>query len=451
MSKKENDNLSPDETESDEYRFLSEQIRPKPVNKVRLFKRTFLIGAGAAIFAIVACITFLVLEPIISNILYPEKIKKVQLPEIQDEVSPEEFLTEKDAEEEVTEAAKAAAEAAAEEAAKSAVRSSENMGIEAFETFYDELYEVSQKTGKCLVKVTGVKTGTDWFQQSVERENSVTGILVADYDSRFLIVADNAHLSNADSYSVTFADGSVATASLKDSDYDTGLGVFAVDSDAVEKETRETFSYASFGKVKQADILGRFVIAIGSPRGDFGSISYGTINSEGNQMRLADVSYQLLSSDIYANNQANGVLINAEGEILGIVTKSSMEAGGNHLLSAISIQDIHELIEKLSNNERRAYAGLHGMDVTEEAHKELNIPLGAYITEVDIDSPAMNAGITKGDVIIRAKDKEVKNFQDYQEMLMAASPGDVFTVTAARFNGSEYIEIQCDIATQLKE
>jgi hypothetical protein len=45
MSEKENDNLAPDEGEGEEYRFLSEQIRSKPVNKVRLFKRTFLIGA----------------------------------------------------------------------------------------------------------------------------------------------------------------------------------------------------------------------------------------------------------------------------------------------------------------------------------------------------------------------------------------------------------------------
>lgn len=455
MSKKSENNIQDEEVKTEvcdmpqeASTFVSERIKQKPINKGKLFRRTSYIVIGAIVFGIIACITFLVLEPIISNMLYPEEIEKVSLPDVQDEVAPDELLTEKDAEEEMTEAARVAAEEAAQSAIENAQANSEAIaGVETFESMYEKLYDVASEAALSLVKVTGVSTDVDWFQETVENENSITGIMIADNGVELLIVADATHLDDADSYNVTFSDETIAEAEVKSVDTNTGLGIFAVKYNDIEKETREKLVYATLGSSVRSDVVGRPVIAIGSPMGDYGSISYGTINSAGKTIMLADATYNIVSSDIFGSAQASGALINTKGEFIGIITKSSMETGNSQLVTAISISDIKKLIEKLSNDEAFAYGGIHGMDVTTTAHAELGVPFGAYVSEVDVQSPAMNAGISKGDVIVRVDDTAVNSFKDYQNAILSRVPGDVMWITVARYSGTEYREITCEVTT----
>ena len=426
--------------------FVSERIKEKPVNKKKLFRRTSYIVVGALVFGIVACITFLVLEPVISNMLYPEKIEKVNLPDEEEEVAPTELLTEKDAEEEMTEAAREAAEKAAQSAIESAQASGEaKMNLQAYENIYDELYAVAKNASASLVEVTGVSKDVDWFQETIENENSITGVVIADNGVQVLVAADANHLSSADSLSVTFYDGSMADATLLSKDNQTGIGIFAVEYADMEETTRKEFVYATLGNSNRADIVGKLVIAVGSPLGDYGSISYGVITSDGNTLKLSDATYKVFSTDIYGSSQASGVLIDTEGKILGFITKDSMESGNTQLISAIAISDIKTLIEKLSNDEEFAYVGIHGMDVTNTAHKELGIPFGAYVTSVDMESPAMNVGITKGDIVVKVGDKDIYTFKEYHEAVMALSPDDVLEFTVNRYSGGEYREIVCQV------
>ena len=85
-------------TQSD---FLRETIKQKPVNKKKLLRRTLLTVAMAVVFGLVACFTFLVLEPVISNRLYPEEeAEEVRFPEetATEEMRPEDMLVEEEQE-----------------------------------------------------------------------------------------------------------------------------------------------------------------------------------------------------------------------------------------------------------------------------------------------------------------------------------------------------------------
>ena len=77
--------------------FMVEKIKVKPVNKKKLIRRTLITISMAIIFGMVACVTFLVLEPVISNWLNPEEEPQVEMvvfPEDREEMSPEEMLAE---------------------------------------------------------------------------------------------------------------------------------------------------------------------------------------------------------------------------------------------------------------------------------------------------------------------------------------------------------------------
>ena len=53
--------------------FMKETIKQRPLNRKKLIRRTLITAAMAVIFGLVACLTFLLLEPVISNKLYPEE------------------------------------------------------------------------------------------------------------------------------------------------------------------------------------------------------------------------------------------------------------------------------------------------------------------------------------------------------------------------------------------
>ena len=81
--------------------FLRETIKQKPINKKKLLRRTALTVVMAVVFGLVACFTFLVLEPVISNRLYPEEeAEEVRFPEetVAEEMKPEDMLVEEEVE-----------------------------------------------------------------------------------------------------------------------------------------------------------------------------------------------------------------------------------------------------------------------------------------------------------------------------------------------------------------
>ena len=63
---------------------------------------------------------------------------------------------------------------------------------------------------------------------------------------------------------------------------------------------------------------------------------------------------------------------------------------------------------------------------------ESGVPRGAYIKEIEMDSPAMIAGIQSGDVIVQIDDKEIATYSELLNELYNSSPEDIITITLMR-------------------
>lgn len=84
-----------EEEQNGQNSFLVEKIKERPINRKKLLRRTLITASMAVIFGLIACFTFLVLEPVISNWLYPEEEPQIIVfPEDQEEMSPEDMLAE---------------------------------------------------------------------------------------------------------------------------------------------------------------------------------------------------------------------------------------------------------------------------------------------------------------------------------------------------------------------
>ena len=81
----------------EEYELIRERIKTRPINRKKLIRRTVITAAMAVIFGVLACITFLVLEPVFSNMLTPEEepvASEVKIPIDEEEILPEDMILE---------------------------------------------------------------------------------------------------------------------------------------------------------------------------------------------------------------------------------------------------------------------------------------------------------------------------------------------------------------------
>ena len=424
--------------------FISEKIKQRTINRKKLLRRTAITFFLAIIFGIVACFTFLLLQPVFSDRLYPEaEPEEISFPEenVQNELTPEEMYAD---ENEI-----AAVEAENFEATQkdqiAAAISNYPFAAKDYGKMMASLKAVATDVTRSMVKVTAVSNDTNWFAESFESSGSASGVIIANNGTSYYIAVPSASIAEAESIRVTFFDGSVAQAELSLSDDITGLSVISVKRTLLTESTREKVATSTLGSSNAGTLTGLPVIAVGSPLGIQDSIAYGIITSEKAALGLEDSYYKLLTTDIYGSTLGSGVIANLNGQVIGIIDMSyNTEDLQNHIC-AIGITELKSLFEDLSNGRSRAYMGIHGTTIPTDIQYSENIPAGAYITQTELNSPAMMAGIQSGDIITSIAGTEVASYEQLISRLAQCSPDDIITVTVLRQAPSDYVELELEL------
>ena len=416
--------------QNQDFEYIKERMKERPVNKKRLIRRMVITASMAVVFGVLACFTFLVLEPVFSNFLYPEEEPQaVEIPEDTDEMLPEDMMI---VEEDST-------------AKPEETTNKDDEVLSDYKLLYQKIYELANKTMKSMVTVTGVSQDIDWFNNSYENKGQTSGLIVANTERELLILADEKILDKAEDLHVTFSDGTTTVASVKQTDANTEQVVIAVPVNQIGKSTLNVIDVASLGNSKSTSLLATPVIALGRPYGNTKSVAYGMITSKGTVLNLIDCNYELLTTDIYGSEEANGILLNLNGEVIGIINQKYNKDEAKNLISAVGISELKRTIERMSNGKEMAYLGINGTDVTGEANTSLGVPLGAYVTGIVMDSPAMKAGIQSGDVITKINEQEILSFSQYAAAIAECRPEETITVTLMRQGPEEYREITLSI------
>lgn len=417
--------------------FLREKIKQKPVNKKKLLRRTLITVAMAVVFGLVACFTFLILEPVISNRLYPEEeAQEVQFPEetVTEEMKPEDMLVQDEVEEEPV-------QAELEDEQIEELLSQVQFSLEDYQVIYAELAQLATEAGRSVVTVTGVTSDVDWFNNTYENMASASGVIVANNGKSILVLVSAETLHSADSIIVTFCDQAQAEAEVVQRDQTTGLAILSVPLLSISEETMDVIDIATLGSSNNNNLLGTPVIALGSPMGTSGSVCYGVVTSTGTTIDQPDAAYKMIMTDIYGSHNATGVFVNLKGIVIGIIDNANTSNDMGNLLTAYGISELKKTIEKMSNDQELAYIGVHGADVPQEAIEELDIPAGAYIKEIEMDSPAMAAGIQSGDVVTRVNEEPITTYGELLNMLNNAEPEQVMTITLMRQGREMSVEV----------
>ena len=412
--------------------FIKEKVKERPINKRKLLKRTMITASMAVIFGLIACFTFLILEHVFSNWLYPEEEPEpVQLQEESEneEMLPEDMVLETESEEETT----------------PPVQTTVVERVELDVSDYQMLYKMVQEVSKSLVTVIGITSDTDWMNNSYENEGQNAGLIVADNGRELLILTEKEIVDQSEELNVVFCDNTQVQAELKQADSTVGLAVISVLLTDIPDATRETISPARLASSSNSGLLATPVVALGRPLGRANSVVYGMITSADSTLNLADGNYQLLTTDMYGSTYASGILTNLSGQVLGIICQENSAEDTPNLITAYGISGLKNLIEKLSNGQPSSSLGIFGTDVPQEIQETQGVPAGAYVTGIVMDSPAMVAGIQSGDVIVQMGTEPIDSFSDYTSTLMGLLPDTEVTLTVMRQVQNEYQEMTVDV------
>ena len=154
--------------------FLRETIKQKPVNKKKLLRRMAITVVMAVVFGLVACFTFLVLEPVISNRLYPEEeAQEVRFPEetVAEEMKPEDMLVEEEPEPPEEPAPEELVDKQIEEQMEELL-SQVKFGLEDYKLLYEAMSELAQKVNRAVIRPRRIILPTAVLGFSVTRNHS---------------------------------------------------------------------------------------------------------------------------------------------------------------------------------------------------------------------------------------------------------------------------------------
>ncbi len=309
----------PDLDMNQQKEFVIEKIKERPINKRKLLRRTLLTAAMAVIFGLIACFTFLVLEPVFSNWLHPEdKPQTVVFPEDQEEMSPEEMLADTISEYPTTAETEPIA---LEKKQIEEILKNVTLDLDNYNELYSTMSSYVEQLRPCMVTITGITSNLDWLDNVQESKNQVIGVLIANNGKELLILADYTPIKDAERLSVTFYNGTQVGAQVKAYDSATNLAVIAANPGGLSQEfVNEKIKIAVLGSSIYKNMEGIPVVALGRPMGLNNSIGYGMISSSTGQMMSIDANYKLLQTDIYGSQDGSGVLFNLQGQVIGIIT-----------------------------------------------------------------------------------------------------------------------------------
>ena len=435
------DSLSDTEGQNPNIEFLQEEIKKRPLNRKKMMRRMMMTAIMAAVFGAVACLFFLLLEPIFNRVLYPEEaVTGVSYPEETEteELTPEEMI--------VNEEEKAATEE--QERIREEVErilQDRSQGKEAAQRIMSALRQTAADARNYLVDVSEISSDTDWFNDPYETRGTVSGIIIAKTGSEVQVLVYSPGMDSSHTILITFFDGTSVEASVHSQDRVSGLAVLSANIDSMDSSVRDMIKVAELGSSAESTLVGQTVIAVGRPIGTSGSISYGTATSASTNLGVPDSGFMQITTDIIGSKQASGVLINPDGRVVGIIDTRHGRSDLPGVLCAIGITETKQLIEKLSAGGKKSYLGVQCTDVPEDVRQRMDMPEGVYLTEVAEGSPAMNAGLQKGDIIISMNGEDVHYSTTLSRILLEEEAGTEIGITLMRPSGEGYTEMELTV------
>lgn len=292
--------------------------------------------------------------------------------------------------------------------------------------------DFSEAASRIMPSVVAVDTVTqqqNWFGETVESGGEGSGVIISEDG---YVLTNNHVIERATVIQVHLSDGRSVDAKLVGRDPRSDL--------AVLKITAKDLQPARMGRSGSLKI-GQWVIAVGNPLGYENTVSVGVVSSLDRTLPTqSSVIVNAIQTDA-AINQGNsgGALANDQGELVGINTAIASPSGGSVGIGfAIPIDRAQRIVEDLIKfgRARYGYLGVNSQPTPgilnnarfrESYQSEMGVEpprKGVFITQVDPQGPAGQAGMKQYDILLSIDGKPMDDVLDFQKFMTDKSPGD---------------------------
>jgi 2-alkenal reductase len=294
--------------------------------------------------------------------------------------------------------------------------------------------------------VNYLQSGSGPFGQTDQgSQASGSGVVISDQGH----IVTNAHVvDGAEKLEVILSDGTTLPATLVGSDAYSDLAVIKIDAGVVPA--------AVLGD-SDALLPGNTVIALGSPLGDLtNTVTVGVVSAKDRSLETSS-GFQMegmLQTDAAINSgNSGGPLASVQGEVVGINTLVVRGSGLSGTTTeglgfAIPSNTVRTIAGQLIANGQvaRPYLGIRWEWITPEAAaaNRLGFSYGAYVTAVSGNSPADEAGLQQGDVILGMGGTRFGEDNPFLNELLAHAPGDTIVLDVMR--GNSEIQVQATLS-----
>ncbi|MCX7399298.1 MAG: Do family serine endopeptidase [Planctomycetales bacterium] len=271
-----------------------------------------------------------------------------------------------------------------------------------------------------------------------QRTGMGSGVIV---DSSGIILTNNHVVKDADKLLIKLHDGREFEATEWKTDPKTDIAVVRID-------TKDSLPAAVIGNSDQLNV-GDWVIAVGAPFGLDETVTAGIISAKARGIGIT-AREEFLQTDAAINpGNSGGPLVNLDGQVIGINTAISSTSGGYQGIGfAVPVNLARWVGDELMahGTVQRAFLGVGIQSIDSTLSKQLGLDTvrGAVVTDVRAGSPAANAGLLSGDVILEFDGTSITKPADLQGRVERASLKDVHKVVVLRDGKKMSIDVRVE-------
>jgi serine protease Do len=280
----------------------------------------------------------------------------------------------------------------------------------------------------------GAPGGPNW---SAPRAASLgSGFII---DPTGIIVTNNHVIANAEQITVTLSDDTTLQAEVVGRDAVTDLAVLKV-------EPKAPLPAATWGDSAKTKV-GDWVLAIGNPFGLGGTVTSGIISATARDIHSGPYDDYLQTDASINRGNSGGPMFNLSGEVIGINTAIFSPSGGSIGIGfAIPSAFARPIIEQLraTGKVERGWIGARIQPVTDEIAEAVGLDKGrgAMIAVIDPASPAAQAKLQPGDVILAYDGKPIDRSRQLPRLVADTPPETPVKLSVWRDGKEQEVELK---------
>ncbi len=243
------------------------------------------------------------------------------------------------------------------------------------------------------------------------------------------ILTNNHVVAGAQEMTVTLPDKREFKATLIGTDPKTDLAVIKIDAHQLP-----TVNWGDSNALE----VGEYVLAVGNPFGLNSTVTLGIVSALGRGHMGITQYEEFIQTDAAINpGNSGGALVNTTGQLVGINTAIFSQSGGNEGVGfAVPTSMAKPIYESLVKTGKvvRGYLGIGIQDLTKDLAQSFGTKdaKGAVVSEVKDDSPADQAGLKAGDVIVRYQTTPIEDATALQRQVTKSAVGTTATIRVLR-------------------